>query len=252
MAVSDTALRAAGVYVSLGGMPVLRDVAIEVCPAQLVALLGSNGSGKSTFVRALLGLIGHTAGEISWFGTPLSSFRDWSRIGYVPQRSSLQGVNATVTEVVASGLLPKRKPFRPLGKEGKKAIEDALCRVELADRASWPMTKLSGGQQQRALIARALVGGPDIVVLDEPMAGIDLKTQDRLAGLFAELKSDGLAMLVVLHEQGALARLVDHRVTLHDGRVAVALPEAHDAEACPGTHPGEAGIGLLDPMPEAR
>ena len=252
MAVSDNALHAAGVYVSLGGMPVLRDVGIEVRPAQLVALLGSNGSGKSTFVRALLGLIGHTAGEISWFGTPLSSFRDWSRIGYVPQRSSLQGVNATVTEVVASGLLPKRKPFRPLGKEGKKAIKDALRRVELTDRASWPMTKLSGGQQQRALIARALVGGPDIVVLDEPMAGIDLKTQDRLAELFAELKSDGLAMLVVLHEQGALARLVDHRVTLHDGRVAAALPQTHDAEACPGSHPGEAGMGLLDPMPEAR
>ncbi|MDO4784233.1 MAG: ATP-binding cassette domain-containing protein [Propionibacteriaceae bacterium] len=225
MTVRNRALHAAGVYVSLGGMPVLRDVAIDVDPAQLVALLGSNGSGKSTFVRALLGLVGHSAGEISWFGTPLGSFRDWSRIGYVPQRNSLHGVNATVTEVVASGLLANRKPFQPLGKARKRAIAETLRRVGLADRASWPMTKLSGGQQQRALIARALVGGPDMLVLDEPMAGIDLRTQDRLAELFAELKSDGLAMLVVLHEQGALGSLVDHRVTLHDGRLADPLPE---------------------------
>lgn len=225
MPVSPPILHAAGVYVSLGGMPILRDVAIQVPASQLVALIGSNGSGKSTFVRALLGLIPHTAGQISWFGTALDDFNEWFRIGYVPQRGTLHGLNATVTEIVTSGLLAHRKPFHPLSRADRSAAAEAIGRVDLLDRASWPVNKLSGGQLQRALIARALVGRPDILVLDEPMAGIDLRTQDRLADLFARLKEEGLAVLVVLHEQGTLSALVDETVELHDGRLRPGAPK---------------------------
>lgn len=248
MAATEPVVHAAGVCVSLGGMPVLRDASITVDPGRLVALLGGNGSGKTTFVRALLGLTPHTHGTIAWFGVPLQKFSQWSRIGYVPQRGAVQSVNATVREVVASGLLPHRLPFRPLGLAGKRAVDDALARVELRDRAHWPLAKLSGGQQQRALIARALVGQPEVLVLDEPMAGIDLRTQDRLAGLFAELKHAGLAILVVLHEQGSLADLIDDTVALHDGRVIPGLVSAHGHDH-PASHP-EAPLGLTDPLPE--
>lgn len=216
----DSVVHAAGVCVSLGGMPVLRDVDIDVRPGELVALTGGNGSGKTTFVRALLGLTPHTHGDVDWFGTPLSSFGAWSRIGYVPQRGATSGANATVTELVTSGLLPTRRWFRPLGNEGRTAVADAIHRVQLDDRARWPMTKLSGGQQQRTLIARALVGRPEVLVLDEPMAGIDVRTQERLARLFGELKASGMALIVVLHERGALNGLIDHEVHLRDGRLA--------------------------------
>lgn len=246
MGAAEPVLHAAGVYVSLGGMPVLRDVGVDVAKGSLVALLGGNGSGKTTFIRALLGLNDHTSGVIEWFGTPLAQFRDWSRVGYVPQRGPMQSSNATVSEVVASGLLPRRLPFQPLGKAGRAAIMHSLERVNLTDRAAWPMTKLSGGQAQRALIARALVGTPEVLVLDEPMAGIDLQTQDRLAELFAELKASGLAMLVVLHEQGAMGTLVDEAVALHDGRVVADLPALHDHDH---TSPArDAVLGLADPL----
>ncbi|PID97700.1 MAG: ABC transporter ATP-binding protein, partial [Actinomycetales bacterium] len=107
-------ISATGVYVSLGGMPVLRDVGIAVHPGELVVLTGGNGSGKTTFLKALLGLLPTTDGEITWFGTPLAQFRQWQRIGFVPQRGTLNTAQATVNEIVSSGLLPKRKLLRPL------------------------------------------------------------------------------------------------------------------------------------------
>lgn len=220
MNVSDqTLVDAAGVCVSLGGMPVLRDVSLRLGQGRMLALLGSNGSGKTTFLRALLGLVPTTRGRINWFGTPLNRFKDWQRIGYVPQRNSLQGAQSTVKELVSSGLLAERHPFQPIGAGGQRAVASSLAEVELSDRASWPLGKLSGGQLQRALIARGLVGGPEILILDEPMAGIDLHTQDRLGQLFARLKESGLALLVVLHEQGSLADLIDETVILREGRV---------------------------------
>ena len=139
---------------------------------EFLALMGANGSGKSTLVRALTGLRPLTAGTLELFGTPFDDFDDWRRIGFVPQRAGAgSGIPASVWEVVASGALTRRRLLRPLTRDDRAAIDDAIRVVGLAGQAKSGVTQLSGGQQQRALIARALVGSPDLFFLDEPTAG---------------------------------------------------------------------------------
>ena len=168
--------------VAIGGRPILRGIDLTVRPGEFLALLGANGSGKSTLVRAITGLLPMASGSVSLFGTPYADFRDWHRIGFVPQRSTASsGVPSTVWEVVASGRITRRRLFLPLTREDRQAITDAIDVVGLADRASVGVSQLSGGQQQRVLIARALAGEPDLLVLDEPTAGVDAANQRALA-----------------------------------------------------------------------
>jgi zinc transport system ATP-binding protein len=217
--------------ISLGGRPVLRGVDLSVRRGEVVALLGSNGSGKSTLVRGLLGLTPWVRGDVRLFDTPLGRFRDWRRVGYVPQRASAgSGVPATVSEVVASGLLARRRLLAPLRAADRARVQRAIASVELADRRHDAVAQLSGGQQQRVLIARALVGQPDLYVLDEPTAGVDLRNQVRLAQLLRRLVEEGATVLFVLHELGPMADLIDRAVLLRDGRVTYDGPPPDDAE----------------------
>lgn len=213
------ALRARGLVVRLDGHQILHGVDIDVHPGETVALLGGNGSGKTTLVRALLGLVTPEGPGPEVFGAPVRRFRDWRRVGYVPQRGQLQVANATVDEVVRSGRLAHRRPFLPATAADRATVREALERVDLVSRRGEQLVHLSGGQQQRALIARALASQPELLVLDEPLAGLDLATQNSLAGLLGRLKSDGLSMLVVLHELGPLAELIDRSVVLRQGEV---------------------------------
>jgi len=207
------------VSVQLGGLPVLRGINLSLAPGQTVALLGGNGSGKSTLVRTLLGLVPARQGSIELFGSPLRQFRQWSKVGYVPQRfvGGLSG--AKVKEVVASGRLAHRRPFLPAGGRDRQAVSDALDAVGLLDRAGAEMAHLSGGQQQRVLVARALANTPRLLILDEPTAGVDAEHQQALAGVLARSVRSGASVLIVLHETGALTGLIDRAVVLRDGRV---------------------------------
>ncbi len=206
--------------VTLEGRPVLRQVDLQVSEGEIVALLGANGSGKSTLVRAAVGLVPLDDGEIELFGTPLPRFRDWRRLGYVPQHSrAVAGVPATVQEVVMSGRL-SRRPFAGLARRADHdAVEAAVSRVGLSDRIRSPLAELSGGQQQRALIARALAGDADLLVMDEPTSGVDHDHQESLAVLLGGLVKDGASLLLVAHELGPMRGLIDRVVTLDDGRV---------------------------------
>lgn len=206
--------------VALGGRPVLRGINLTVDENEVVALLGSNGSGKSTLVRAAMGLVPLARGAVALFGTPLPRFSSWQRVGYVPQRATASaGVPATVWEVVASGRLARRRLLRPLGRRDRAAVNAALDAVELGDRRHESASQLSGGQQQRVLIARALAGEPDLLVLDEPTAGVDLHSQQAFAETIRRVSASGATVLLVAHELGALAPLIDRTVVLHDGRV---------------------------------
>ena len=205
------------VHVSLDGVPVLNGVDLAVRAGEVVALLGGNGAGKTTLLRAVLGLVPLTAGEVKLFGQAPAQFRDWGAIGYVPQRGSVQIGTATVGELVASGRLPHRRVFRPLRAEDKTAIADALAMVGLTGLSRQPVANLSGGQRQRALIARALATRPRLIVLDEPLAGLDTTTQDSLADVLAGLA--GTSILVVLHELGPLEPLLSRGVVLKQGEV---------------------------------
>ncbi|CAN5583475.1 metal ABC transporter ATP-binding protein [soil metagenome] len=207
--------------VAIGGRPILRGIDLEVAAGEFVALMGANGSGKSTLVRALTGLTPLSRGSLRIFDTPLERFHDWRRIGFVPQRSgAASGVPASVREVVSSGRLTHRRLLRPLRAEDRAAIDRAVELVGLSDRMRDGVSQLSGGQQQRVLIARALAGDPDLFFLDEPTAGVDLPNQQMLADVLAAMKARGSTIILVAHELGPLAPLVERAVVMRDGRVA--------------------------------
>ncbi len=221
--------------VTLEGRPVLRHVDLEVAEGETVALLGANGSGKSTLVRAAIGLVPLNQGQVELFGTPLPKFREWRRLGYVPQQSrAAAGVPATVHEVVMSGRL-SRRPLAGLARQSDHdAVIGAVARVGLVDRMRSPLAELSGGQQQRVLIARALAGDADLLVMDEPTSGVDHDNQRSLAELIGGLVNEGASVLLVAHELGPMRSLVDRVVVLDEGRVVstggvdAALHEEHE------------------------
>lgn len=216
---SEKIIHATGVDVYLGEHQILHGVDLDVSAGDVVALLGGNGSGKTTLVRTLLGLVPHAAGEITLFGTDLSHFHDWSRIGYVPQRGSLQTPSATVSEIVLLGRLSRHQWLGLPNKKDKQAVSDALERVGLGGYENRAISRLSGGQQQRALIARALAGHSDLLILDEPLAALDIRTQTELAHLLGDLNRQGLTILTVLHELGAMEPLLQRSVVLQLGKV---------------------------------
>jgi zinc transport system ATP-binding protein len=215
----DSVIRTESLLVELDGLPILREISIEIGRGELTALMGGNGSGKTTLVRTLLGLIPHQGGQVELFGTPSEQFHDWQRVGYVPQRGAVAIKQATVKEVVGTGRLASRRPFGFTSATDRQKNSQALEAVGLTDRANRRFTELSGGQQQRVLIARALAGEVDLLVLDEPFAGVDLGVQDSLAKLIGELNAAGTTVLVVLHETGALGPLLTNSIVLREGRV---------------------------------
>ena len=207
------------VSVAYDGRLALAGADLRVRAGEVVALLGANGSGKSTLVRALLGLVPLASGTVSLFGTPLAEFHDRPRLGYVPQRAgAATGVPATVREVVATGRLALTRFRRPRAAD-RQAVERAIEVVGLSSRADDSVATLSGGQQQRVLIARALTCEPDLLVLDEPTAGVDLASQAALAETLTGLVGAGTTVVLVAHELGPMHALVSRALTMADGRV---------------------------------
>lgn len=232
----DDVVSLRGATASLGSRPVLRGIDLTVRRGEVVALLGANGSGKSTAVRAVVGQVPLTGGELDLFGTPRRRFRDWARIGYVPQRTTASGgVPATVREVVSSGRLARTR-FGLMRRADRAAVDLALDLVGLGDRGGDSVDALSGGQHQRVLIARALAGEPELLIMDEPMAGVDLVSQDVLATTLREQVASGATVLLVLHELGPLEPLIDRAVVLRDGCVVHdgPPPRAVGQHALPG------------------
>ncbi|MDH6542128.1 zinc transport system ATP-binding protein [Streptomyces sp. SPB4] len=231
-----TVISLRGATASLGSRPVLRGVDLTVRRGEVVALLGANGSGKSTAVRAVVGQVPLTSGELSLFGTDFKRFRQWSRIGYVPQRTTAAGgVPATVREVVTSGRLTRTR-FGILRRADKAAVVHALSLVDMEGHADASVNALSGGQHQRVLIARALAAEPELLIMDEPMAGVDLGNQEVLANAVRRQVEAGTTVLLVLHELGPLEPLIDRAVVLRDGCVTHdgPPPEAVGQHALPG------------------
>lgn len=216
---------------------ILHGIDLTVTDGEVVALLGANGSGKSTLVKALTGIVPITSGHAEVYGADVTAARrsvPWSRVGYVPQRMGpSSGVPATAVEVVASGLLDGRH-LRP-GRGARRKSLEALDQVGLLDRAHDSVQVFSGGQQQRVLIARALVRDPDLIILDEPLAGIDRASKEALALTLGQMQTKGTTILVVLHELGELQGLIGRAVVLRHGRIVYDGPPP---SAAPGhDHP---------------
>lgn len=209
-------LRAQGVSVGYTGEPVLEGVDLSVAPREFVALVGPNGSGKSTLLKTLLGRLRPWTGSVQLFGRDPRDVVDRRALGYVPQRPSLASeVPATVEEIVAAGRLSEGRWWRRYGRDDRRAVGHALESVDLADLARTPLNELSGGQQQRAFIARAFASGPRLLVLDEPIAGVDAESQRRFRDAIVHLISEhGAGVLLVSHELTAVAKDVDRVVVL--------------------------------------
>ncbi len=213
--------------VGYGDDAVVHDVDLDVGRGECVALLGPNGSGKTTLMRATLGLARVTSGELDVLGTPSTARRrrgHGPRIGYVPQRHTVAtSVPATVAEVVACGRLAGTTPLRALHPATRRASRDAigsaLAAVGLPGRQRASVAELSGGQQRRVLIARALVAEPELLVLDEPTAGVDEDSQHALVDVLGALARSGVTLVIVTHELAAVEGLVERSVRLVDGRV---------------------------------
>ena len=198
-----------------GGREVLHDVDIEVEAGEFVAIAGPNGGGKTTLLRVAVGLEQPARGEALIFGEPAISSARRGRIGYLAQRAQL-GIDApaTVREVVESGLVSRRL----FGRGDRSLVDDAIDRVGLSRQSRSVLSRLSGGQQQRAFLAKALAARPDLLVLDEPTAGVDVDAQEALAALLEQLHRDlGVTILFCSHEFGAVEQYVDRLVLVRGG-----------------------------------
>lgn len=204
-----------GGAVVLGGEPILAGIDLTVGSGEFLALLGENGSGKTTLLRAMVGLQPLTKGTAAILGVPVARFTDWQRVGYVPQHLLAAGaVPVSVREVVGAGLISPRSRWRPDRARHRAEIQQALQRVGLWDRRSDSFHTLSGGQQRRVMIAAALAKGADILLLDEPTAGVDQANVTQLHDMLSDLAGRGATIVLVTHELGALEDLVTRVVVL--------------------------------------
>ncbi len=192
-----------GVAFSYGDSPVLRNINLTIHQGDYLGLIGPNGSGKTTLLRIILGLLQPQTGEVRIFGKKLREFSDWSKVGYVSQRvvNFDQNFPATVSEVVMMGRFARLGLFHYPGKKDEKIVRECLAVVEMDGFKDRLIGDLSGGQQQRVFIARALAGKPEIIFLDEPTVGVDIKTQEEFYTLLSKLnKSMDLTLVLVSHD----------------------------------------------------
>jgi len=192
--------------------PVLVDIELSIQPGDFLAVIGPNGSGKTTLIKIMLGLLAPSSGTVSLFGTPIREFRNWERVGYVPQKATHFDpyFPASVQEVVGMGLVAGGTRGRLPAGERKARVLEALESVGLGDEQSRPIGELSGGQQQRVFIARALVSSPEILVLDEPTAGVDVGAQNTFYGMLDRLnRGKGLTVVFSTHNVGVVTQHVN-------------------------------------------
>jgi zinc transport system ATP-binding protein len=234
-------LELADASIGYDGSTVVERVSAAIKAGEVVAILGANGSGKSTLVRGILGLARLRRGTIEAFGTPIAQLRDRWRLGYVPQQNTLtRGVPATVREVVASGRLSRSRPWRRASATDRSKVHDAIALVGLAGRERALVSELSGGQQRRVLVARALAGDAEVLLLDEPTAGVDAENQRALADTLATLAHMGTTILLVAHELGPAASVVTRILMLRSGRLVYDGPPRHrDVHDPDHHHPDE-------------
>jgi zinc transport system ATP-binding protein len=213
---ADALVEAEGVTFGYGREPVLQDVSLAVRAGEFVAVVGPNGSGKSTLLKVLLGALEPARGGVRLFGRPPGDRADGRRVGYVPQRPSLLSeVPATVEEIVAAGRLRHRGWWRPPTEVDRAAVGHAIASVGLSASAATPLNELSIGQQQRVFIARAFADDPSLLVLDEPIAGVDAESQRRFRDSLVHLiRAHGAGVLLVSHELAAVADVIDRVVVL--------------------------------------
>lgn len=202
-------MRVSGLSFSYDGVESLTDVSFSVSAGDYVGLVGPNGSGKSTLVRAALGIVKGWRGSVSLFGKNVQEFSEWRRIGYLPQQIAAfnQYFPATVEEIVSLGLISTGWGAR----ESSEAVESALDLMDLGQIRRKLIGEVSGGQRQRALLARAVVNRPELLVLDEPTTALDPETRERFYATIGGMnKKMGVTVILVTHDMGMIGKFASH------------------------------------------
>ena len=200
------------------GQSILSNISLEIYNGEYVAIIGPNGGGKTTLIRILLGLDTPTEGSVKLYGKKITNFKEWSKIGYVPQRASLVDENfpATVEDIVNMGRVSKRSFFKGMSEEDKNAVKDAMIKMDVLKLKDKMVGILSGGQRQRVMIARALASNPEILILDEPNTGVDMVSQKNFYALLAKLnREENITIVFITHDIGVIADDIGRLFTIN-------------------------------------
>lgn len=215
---------------SYGENEVLHDITFEIHKGDYLGMVGSNGAGKTTLLKIMLGLLTPTSGAVKLFGADARNFKEWSKIGYVPQKALSFDAYfpATVEEVVLMGRYAKRGLARRITAEDRMAVERALKTADMWSYRDRLIGDLSGGQQQRVFIARALATSPEILFLDEPTTGVDAKSQDEFYALLRKLNQESqVTIVLVSHDIDRVLREAMHVACIDKTLVCHGSPEAY-------------------------
>lgn len=221
---AESAIDVSQLTVSYGPVPALLDITVSIPAGQLVGVIGPNGSGKSTLIKAMLGFVKPDLGQIQVFGEDVSLAK--GKVAYVPQRGAVDwDFPITVREVAAMGRYGKRRWWRDLTREDYRLADEALTKVRMSEFSRRQIGQLSGGQQQRVFMARALTQNAEILLLDEPFAGVDAATERAILDVLQETKSQGKTVVVVHHDLASAAEYFDLLILLKQRMFAFGPPE---------------------------
>lgn len=198
---------------SYNGHEVLKNINLSIHRGDYLGLVGGNGAGKTTLLKIILGLLTPDTGTIKLFGQDISDFKDWPKIGYVPQKATNFDVNfpATAEEVVLMGRFGRRGLFHKITDTDKQKAHEALNHVDMLEHRHQLVGDLSGGQQQRVFIARALAADPEVVFLDEPTVGVEKDIKDEFYKLLRKLNEElHLTVVLVTHDIESMAHEAMH------------------------------------------
>ncbi|MCZ7399741.1 MAG: metal ABC transporter ATP-binding protein [Candidatus Methanoperedens sp.] len=200
------------------GISVLEDINLVIERGDFLGIIGPNGSGKTTLLKIMLGLIKPKGGTVELFGVNIHHFKDWFRIGYVAQHAINFDMNfpLSVFEVVSMGRFSKKGLLRKLDKKDLQIIEDALEIVGMKGYKNKMIGELSGGEKQRVFIARALASEPELLILDEPTAGVDIRVQKEFYDFLERLnKERKITLVLVTHDIGTVTSRVGKLVCMN-------------------------------------
>lgn len=215
----DKVIEASGLCFDYNNSTILDNIEFSVNKGDFVSIIGANGSGKSTLLKLILGQLIPKDGQLKIFDKPAGKFNDWGEIGYVPQNyNSVGNFPATSGEIVAANLFSKIGLMHFLKKEHKDRVKKALKIVGMEGFEKRLIGEMSGGQQQRVMIARILVSSPQIMILDEPTAGIDSKSALRLYELLYKLnKEQDITIMMVTHDAERVSKFSNRIFCLEEG-----------------------------------
>lgn len=219
---------------SYGNEEVLSGITLNIPQGDYLGWIGPNGAGKTTLLKIVLGLLTPNKGSIQLFGKDIHEFKDWAKIGYVPQQATHFDANfpVTVREVVLMGRYARRGLFHATTKEDAQLVKDALKKVNMWEYKDRLIGELSGGQQQRVFIARALATQPEIIFLDEPTIGIDPKTREEFYLLLKKLNKElNLTLILISHDVEVVVREAQHIACIDRALVCHGLPKEFLADS---------------------